>query len=91
MTPERLNWLIDRCFEAHGGGGKAAHYRDIARFLEVEPITLRRWLRGRRPIPRHVEIIMEIFFAFPEVTAAGVEAAMRRRDGGREASLDAGK
>jgi hypothetical protein len=59
---------------------QAAHYQDIARFLGVEPITLRRWLRGKRPIPRAVEVVMEIFHHWPEVRAEAVDQVIRRRD-----------
>jgi transcriptional regulator with XRE-family HTH domain len=62
--------------------GKAAHYRELARFLGVEPITLRRWLSGERPIPRTVEVVMEMYDAYPE-EMAGLTAAANR---GREAT-----
>jgi hypothetical protein len=80
MTPERLNYLIEGKLRRRRKAGQAAHYADIARFLGVEPITLRRWLKGRRPIPRAVEVVMEIFHRWPEVTAELVDEAIRARD-----------
>ena len=80
MTPERLRHLIDAC--KRRDGETTAHNQRIARFLGVQPITLRRWLKGEWPIPRHVEIIMEIFHAWPEVTAEDVDRAIRARDKG---------
>jgi len=51
MTSERLNDLIEHCFRLHRLDNREAHYRNIARFLGVEPITLRRWLTGASPVP----------------------------------------
>ena len=51
MTPARLNEAIEQCFRLHRMDGREAHYDAIARFLGVAPITLRRWLRGERPVP----------------------------------------
>jgi hypothetical protein len=82
MTSERLNDLIEHCFRLHRLDNREAHYRDIARFLGVEPITLRRWLTGASPVPRQVEIVMEIFHAWPEVRAQAVDKLIRERDGG---------
>lgn len=48
-------------------------HADIARFLGVAPITLRRWLNGERPVPRHVEIIFTILHFWPEVRAEAVD------------------
>jgi hypothetical protein len=85
MTPERLSYLIDDCLRVRRKQSLTAFHKDIARFFEVEPVTVRRWLRGERPIPREVEIVMEIFHAWPEVTAEGVEEAIKRRDGASKA------
>jgi transcriptional regulator with XRE-family HTH domain len=75
MTPERLREIIERCVvRRREENNRVVHQRDLARFLGVEPITLRRWLRGHRPIPRQTEIIMEIYDAYPE-HAAGMTAA----------------
>jgi hypothetical protein len=86
VTPERLNALIEHCFRLHRLDKMEAHYLDIARFLGVRPITLRRWLRGERRVPRQVEVIMEILAEFPEVRAGAVDEAIRRRDeaGGKD-------
>jgi hypothetical protein len=84
MTPERLDLIIDNCFRHKRKADRSAHYQDIARFLEVEPITLRRWRSGVRPIPRPVEIIFEIFHAWPEVNAAKIKRLIEQRD--KEAS-----
>lgn len=83
MTPRRLTHLVNIC--KHRAGSRTAHYANVARFLGVEPITLRRWLAGERPVPRQVEIIMEIFHFFPEVTAEAVDKLIQARDEGSEA------
>ena len=80
MTADRLNDLIEHCMRLHRIDGREAHYRNIARFLGVEPITLRRWVTGASPVPRHVEVIMEILHAFPEVRAETVDKLIRARD-----------
>jgi hypothetical protein len=80
MTPQRLDFIIDDCFRHRRKAARSAHYQDIARFLQVEPITLRRWRSGERPIPRTVEIIFEIFHAWPEVDAAKIERLIEQRD-----------
>jgi hypothetical protein len=80
MTAERLGEIVHHCFMVRRKGDLSAHYRDIAAFLQVDPATLRRWLYGEIPIPRPVEVVFEIFAHHPEVTAEGVEAAIRRRD-----------
>jgi hypothetical protein len=69
MTPDRLNFLIEQCFLRHRREGDAARYDNLAKFLGVQPITLRRWMRGERPIPRAVEVVMEVFHEWPEVRA----------------------
>jgi hypothetical protein len=73
MTPERLAFLVDRCRQRRRRRSLSADYRDIAAFLEVEPITLRRWLVGARPIPRAVELVFEILHCLPEATLAELE------------------
>jgi hypothetical protein len=73
MTPERLAFLVDRCRCRRRRRSLSADYRDIAAFLEVEPITLRRWLAGQRPIPRAVELVFEILHNLPEATLAELE------------------
>jgi hypothetical protein len=78
MTPDRLNYLINIC--KHRKGSETAHYGRVAQFLGVEPITLRRWLSGERPIPKQVDIIMEIMHFWPEVTAEDVDRVIRARD-----------
>jgi hypothetical protein len=78
MTAERLSAVIDHCFRVRRLGNRAAHYRDIASFLGVHRSTLLRWLNGKQPIPRPVEVIFEIFAHWPEVTAEGVQAAIER-------------
>jgi hypothetical protein len=83
MTPQRLAYLVNIC--KHRAPNDAAHYANVARFLGVEPITLRRWMAGDRPVPRQVEVIMEIFHFFPEVTAETVDKLIQARDEGSEA------
>lgn len=71
MTPERLNDLINRCFFVRRQMGK--QYVDFAKFFGVSPITLRRWLTGQTPIPRGVEVAMEIFHRWPEISPEAVD------------------
>lgn len=78
MTPERLQLIIDHCREH--GAGVLVTYQDLARFLGVQPITLRRWLSGERPIPRAIELLFEIHFAWPEVNSASVQRIIDERD-----------
>jgi hypothetical protein len=85
MTPERLQFLLDHCLRlrrARGDvvGGVEGHYAHMARFLGVEPITLRRWRTGARPIPRPIEIIMEILHAYPQITTDAVNNLISARD-----------
>jgi hypothetical protein len=81
MTPERLAFLVDRCRRRRRRAAQSADYRDIAAFLEVEPITLRRWLAGQRPIPRAVELVFEILHCLPEVTLAEIERLIPEGNG----------
>lgn len=70
MTHDRLNELIEECFRRRRMEGLPCSYTSVAGFLGVTPMTLRRWREGEAPIPRSVEIVMEIFHDFPEVRAA---------------------
>jgi transcriptional regulator with XRE-family HTH domain len=70
MEPERLAHLIESCFQRRRRAKLPYSYANVARFLGVTPMTLRRWLRGDAPIPRSVEIVMEIMHENPEVRAA---------------------
>ena len=80
MTKERLNYLISIC--KHRQGSETQHYERVARHLGVAPITLRRWLSGERPVPRLVELIMEIYHFWPQVTAEAVDNVIQARDEG---------
>jgi hypothetical protein len=79
MTPERLNFLIETTFRRRRGD-REAHYAGLARFFEVDVQTLRRWRTGDRPIPRAVEIVMEIFHHHPQITADSVNNMIAARD-----------
>lgn len=70
MTPERLSFLINECFQRRRRLGLPYSYGNVAWFLGVTPMTLRRWLKGEQPIPRSVGILMEIMHDFPEVREA---------------------
>jgi hypothetical protein len=80
VTAERLNDLIEHCMRLHRIDGREAHYLNIARFLGVEPITLRRWVTGASPVPRQVDIILTILHHWPEVRAEAVDNLIRDRD-----------
>lgn len=89
MTPERLVMIYEEGVrERRQRGFGELHWRDIARFFGVRDITVRRWRSGETPIPRAVELVLEIMHGWPEVTLEGVEAAIRRRDEAAEAALD---
>ena len=86
MTKERLGYLIEQCFRRRRMNGETPYYREVAEFFQVKPITLRRWLQGKAPIPRSVEVVFETFHAFPEdVTAKAVDNANGGVDEGSKA------
>jgi transcriptional regulator with XRE-family HTH domain len=81
MDAARLNYVIDQCLRRRRREGQPTlAYAEVARFLGVQPITLRRWLSGERPVPRQVEIIFEIFHGWPEVRAGAVDNLIEERD-----------
>ena len=80
MDAARLNYVIDQCLRGRRREDRTLFYAEIARFLGVKPITLRRWLRGERPVPRMAEVIFEILHNWPEVRAEAVDNAIERRD-----------
>lgn len=82
MHSGRLNYVIDQCFRKQRIDDREAHLKNISRFLGVQPITLRRWLKGERPVPRQVEIIMTILRFWPEVTAEAVDKFIQAVDEG---------
>ena len=82
MTKDRLRFVIEQCYLRERLAGRPARYEGTAQFLGVRPITLRRWLRGERPIPRQVEIILEIFHEWPAVRAERLAEIIARHDGG---------
>ena len=83
MTPERLKHVIEQCFRKRRREDRELFYDEIAQFLGVKPITLRRWLKGERPVPRQVEIIMEILHFWKDViTAEAVDKLILARDEG---------
>ena len=73
MTPERLAFLINHCFRRRGRDLLIAYRRDVARFLGITPRTLRRYLTGKQPIPRQIEVILEILHHYPAITAEAVD------------------
>ena len=82
MDAARLNFVIEQCLRGRRREDRALFHGEIARFLGVQPITLRRWLRGERPVPRMAEIVFEILHNWPEVRAEAVDNAIARRDKG---------
>ena len=68
MTKERLRFVIEQCYLRERRAGRPARYEDTARFLRVTTMTLRRWLKGERPVPHQVAVILEIFHEWPEVS-----------------------
>ena len=80
MDARRLNTVIEACFRRRRLENRPVFLFEIARFLGVQPITLRRWLRGERPVPRMAEIIFEILFHRPEISMEAVDKWIERRD-----------
>lgn len=80
MDAARLRSVIEQCLRSGRKEDRAIFHREIARFLGVQPITLRRWLSGERPVPRMVEIIFEILHNWPEIRAEAVDKAIAKRD-----------
>lgn len=80
MTADRLRFVIEQCLRLRRREDRTMFYRDFALFLGVQPITVRRWLRGERPVPRQVEIIFEIFHHWPEISPEAVDNAIARQD-----------
>lgn len=78
MTPERLRFILNSCLPRRAGA--VENYRDLARFLEISPVTVRRWLSGARPIPRAIELLFEIHHAWPEINSASVQRLIDERD-----------
>ena len=67
MTPDRLKFLLEACYQRQREMGRPGNYEMTAKFLGVTPITLRRWLRGYRPIPRAVAAVILVFHEYPQV------------------------
>jgi hypothetical protein len=80
LTPARFELLVGACIRRHRLRNSEAHWTDIAAFFAVTPNTVRRWRQGETPIPRAVELVMEIFAAWPEVTASAVMERMKAQD-----------
>jgi hypothetical protein len=84
MDAARLKFVIEQCLRRGRKDDRRVFHADIARFLGVQPITLRRWLSGERPVPRMAEVIFEILFNWPEISAEAVDKLIERRDKGLE-------
>ena len=86
MTPERLGYLIEQCFRRRRMNGETPHLHEVAKFFDVSPATLRRWLNGSTPIPRPIEVVFETFHAFPDdVNSKAVDNANGGVDDGSKA------
>lgn len=73
MDAARLKFVIEACYRKQRLRGEPKRYEDTAEFLGVSTLTLRRWLRGERPVPRMAAIILEIFHHWPEIDAKAVD------------------
>lgn len=80
MEARRLNHVIEQCLRGGRKEDRRVFHAEIARFLGVQPITLRRWLKGERPVPRMAEIIFEILLNWPEIRAETVDNVIAKRD-----------
>ena len=88
MTAERLRFVIEQCYLKRRKEGTAARYEDTARFLGVTTLTLRRWLRGERPVPRQVAIILEMFHHLPEIRGEAVDKWVQEGDRASESEVN---
>lgn len=86
MDRERLRFVLEHCYRKQRLKGITARYEDTARYLGVSTMTLRRWLRGERPVPRQAAIILEIFHAY-EVDADRVSAMVDDATHGKLSTL----
>lgn len=86
MTPARLRFIIEHC-PNRGRRPLRGMYGELARFLRVTPLTVRRWLNGERAIPHPVELVLEIKFAWPSIDAAAIQRVIDARDR-QEAAAD---
>ena len=80
MTKERTSYVFEHCFRGKRRQDLPLFYAEIARWLGVSPITLRRWRLGERPVPRQVEIIFTILHHWPEVRAEAVDKLIEAQD-----------
>jgi hypothetical protein len=80
MDAARLNFVIEQCLRGGRKEDRRVFHAEIARFLGVQPITLRRWLSGERPVPRMAEVIFEILLNWPEIRAGAVDKLIAKRD-----------
>jgi hypothetical protein len=80
MDAARLKFVIEQCLRGGRKEDRRVFHAEIARFLGVQPITLRRWLSGERPVPRMAEIIFEILHNWPEIRAGAVDNVIAKRD-----------
>jgi hypothetical protein len=80
MDAARLKFVIEQCLRNGRKEDRRVFHAEIARFLGVQPITLRRWLSGERPVPRMAEIIFEILHHWPEIRAGAVDNVIAKRD-----------
>jgi hypothetical protein len=80
MDAARLKFVIEQCLRNGRKEDRRVFHADIARFLGVQPITVRRWLSGERPVPRMAEIIFEILHHWPEIRAGAVDNVIAKRD-----------
>jgi transcriptional regulator with XRE-family HTH domain len=83
MTKERLNFILNACFESKRGRPHSvleAHLKDVAANLGISEVTLRRWRTGQAEIPRSIELLMEVFHNYPQVTADALNNIIRTRD-----------
>ena len=82
MDAARLKFVIEQCLRNGRKEDRRIFHAEIARFLGVQPITVRRWLKGERPVPRMAEIIFEILHHWPEIRAGAVDKWIAKRDKG---------
>jgi hypothetical protein len=80
MDAARLKFVIEQCLRNGRKEDRRVFHAEVARFLGVQPITLRRWLSGERPVPRMAEVIFEILLNWPEIRAGAVDNVIAKRD-----------
>ena len=64
MTPERFRFARAQLGLEHSDHDDKPWHRSAPKFLGVDPSTVRKWARGKAPIPPTCAILLEIMTAY---------------------------